>query len=124
MTNQNCRSIIKKEPSKEEFKEEKDFAYQCKNKLKHIPEEPQKTEQKVCDLIALDSFSKCHEHCDKIKSKSTNPNRIQQCLCKHEIHTNYNEIAFDFLIDNYQKVNGVAVFANSNIKYFIQSKKI
>jgi len=140
---QNCRKIVKREPNKEEFKGEKDFACYCGNKLKHIPDEPQKTEQKECDLIALDAsleaglyyckthqlpiccvcYVKCHVYCDKIKYKDANPNRIQQCLCKHENHTTYNEIALDFPIDKYQKVSGVAVWPIQILNILFNQKK-
>ena len=51
---QKCRSILKIEPKQEDFKGDKEFACYCGNKLKHIPEDPQKQELKLCDLIVLD----------------------------------------------------------------------
>ena len=140
---QNCRDIAKREPRKDEFKGEKDFACHCGNKLKHIPQEPQKSEQKSCDLIALDTslesgsfyckthqlsiccvcYVTCHKGCDRIKYKDINQKRIQQCLCKNESHTTYNEIALTFPIDEYQKKSGVAVWPIQILNILFNQKK-
>ena len=139
-----CRNIAKREPREEEFKGEKDIACYCGNKLKHEPEEPQITEQKACDLIALDisleagsyyckthqlsiccvCYVECHgEHCDVIKYKSTNLNRPQQCMCKNENHTTYNEIALTFPINEYREKSGVAVWPIQILNILFKQKK-
>ena len=141
---QNCRDIAKREPRKDEFKGEKDFACYCGNKLKHIPDEPPKSEQKECDLIALDTsleagsfyckthqlsiccvcYVTCHKGCDRIKYKDINQNKVQQCLCRNESHTTYNEIALTFPIDEYQKKSGVAVWPIQILNILFNQKKI
>ena len=127
---QKCRSILKIEQKQEDFKGDKEFACFCGNKLKHKPEDPQKQEQKTCDLIVLDRSLEvglfycethklsiccvcsveCHKKCKVRKYKEKNPQNEPQCLCKNENHTTYNEIALTFPLDEYQKLSGVAVW--------------
>ena len=127
---QKCRDIGKAEPKQEDFKGEKEFACFCANKLKHKPEEPQKREQKICDLIVLDKSLEvglfycethrlsiccvcsieCHKRCNVRKYKDGNPQEDHYCLCMNENHTTYNEIALTFPLNEYQKISGVAVW--------------
>ena len=127
---QKCRNIVKAEPKQEEYKGEKEFACYCGNKLKHKPEESQKRELKICDLLVLDKSLEvglffcenhqlsiccvcsveCHKKCKIRKTKNNNPQEDHQCLCINENHTTYNELALTFPLNEYQKLSGVAVW--------------
>ena len=139
-----CRNISQTEKKLDDYKGLKDFACHCGNKLKHKPEEPQKREQKLCDLIVLDQSLdvglfycethrlsiccvcsvECHKKCRVVKYKNNNPKYVSQCLCKNENHTTYNEIALTFPLNEYQKLSGVAVWPIQILNILFNQKKL
>ena len=140
---QKCRNIAKVEPKQEEYKGEKEFACYCGNKLKHKPEESHKRELKTCDLLVLDSTLEiglffcenhqiniccvcsveCHKKC-KIKKYRANEDDKRDCLCDGENHTNYNEIAFSFPLDDYKKLSGVSVWPIQILNILFKQKRL
>ena len=140
---QKCRNIEKTDPKQEDFKGEKEFACYCGNKLKHRPIEHQKIDQKICDLIILDTSLEvgqfycethqlsiccvcsveCHKRCRVRKYKDNNPQNEPQCLCINENHTTFNEIALTFPLNEYQKLSGVVVWPIQILNILFNQKR-
>ena len=144
---QKCRDITGIQKKEEDYRGKKNFACYCGLKLKHEIKEVKKKEKKICDLIILDQSLKvgmffcenhqisiccvcsveCHKKC-KIKKYSSNRNSIDQskreCLCDGDNHTNYNEIAFTFPLDEYKKLSGVSVWPIQILNILFKQKRL
>ena len=111
----------------------KEFFCVCGKEYKHIPPIPTISEFGPCDLMKLDEALKlenfycenhnikicsicsvqCHKKCKIIKSKETikkNKRKIDRCNCRNECHTKYNEVAFTFPLNEYQKISGIHIW--------------
>ena len=143
---QKCRDITKIKKKEEDYKGKKNFACYCGIKLKHEILEIKKKEKRNCDLIVLDQSLKvgtffcethqisiccvcsveCHKKCiiKKHKQKIGNNNNNRECECDGENHTTYNEIAFIFPLDEYQKVSGVFVWPIQILNILFNQKKL
>ena len=143
---QKCRDITKIKKKEEDYKGKKNFACYCGIKLKHEILEIKKKEKRNCDLIVLDQSLKvgtffcethqisiccvcsveCHKKCiiKKHKQKIGNNNNNRECECDGENHTTYNEIAFIFPLDEYQKVSGVSVWPIQILNILFNQKKL
>ena len=117
-----------------DYKGIKEFYCLCGNEYKHNPPTPVINEFGPCDLIKLDMALKlenffcqthqiqiccvcsvqCHNKCQITKTKKLNVNvskrRPEICLCRNECHTSYNEVAFTFPLNDYQKLSGVHIW--------------
>ena len=143
---QKCRDITGIQKKEEDYRGKKNFACHCGLKLKHEIKDVKKREKKICDLIILDQSLKvgmffcenhqisiccvcsveCHKKC-KIKKYSANNNIDQnkrECLCDGENHTNYNEIAFTFPLDEYKKLSGVSVWPIQILNILFNQKRL
>ena len=124
---QKCRDITQIKKKEEDYKGKKNFACFCGNILKHEIKDVKKKEKRMCDLIILDQSLKvgsffcethqisiccvcsveCHKKCTIKRNKSNNK---KECICDGDNHTTYNEIAFTFPLDEYQKLSGISVW--------------
>ena len=97
----------------------------------------------MCDLIILDQSLKvgmffcenhqimiccvcsveCHKKCTIKKYKANNEDK-RDCLCDGENHTNYNEIAFTFPLDDYKKLSGVSVWPIQILNILFKQKRL
>ena len=116
-----------------DYKGIKEFYCLCGSEYKHKPPPDIIVEFGPCDLIKLDEALKlenffcethkiqiccvcsvqCHNKCvitktQKVITKSKR--RPDKCLCKNECHTSYNEVAFTFPLNEYQKLSGVHIW--------------
>ena len=76
----------------------------------------------ICCVCSVE----CHKKC-KIKKYSANNNIDQnkrECLCDGENHTNYNEIAFTFPLDEYKKLSGVSVWPIQILNILFNQKRL
>ena len=130
----NCRKIegFNSEKIKEDnnYLNEKEFSCYCGLRLKHKPNQIIKNELIACTLMELDEALNtdyfycenhniniccicsvsCHKKCNITKIKKEDNNDIINCLCEEDKHTNFNELALDFNLDDYTKLSGVKIW--------------
>ena len=130
-----------------DYKGIKEFYCLCGNEYKHNPPTPVINEFGPCDLIKLDMALKlenffcqthqiqiccvcsvqCHNKCQITKTKKLNVNvskrRPEICLCRNECHTSYNEVAFTFPLNDYQKLSGVHIWPIQIMNILFNNKK-
>ena len=118
---------------KQDYKGIKEFFCCCGSEYKHDID-PIIMEYGLCDLIKLDKALKlenffcqthqiqiccvcsvqCHNKCQikktAKKEESKNKRKQERCSCKNECHTSYNEVAFTFPLNDYQKLSGVHIW--------------
>ena len=140
---QKCRDITSIAQKEEDYRGKKNFACYCGLKLKHEIVDVKKKEKRMCDLIILDQSLKvgmffcenhqimiccvcsveCHKKCTIKKYKANNEDK-RDCLCDGENHTNYNEIAFTFPLDDYKKLSGVSVWPIQILNILFKQKRL
>ena len=131
-----------------DYKGIRKFYCLCGNEYKHNPPNPIINEFGPCDLIKLDKALKlenffcethniqiccvcsvqCHNKCKIIKTKATNTKiknkrKVEKCLCKNECHTSYNEVAFTFPLNEYQKLSGVHIWPIQIMNILFSNKR-
>ena len=142
---QKCRDFTKIPKKEEDYKGKKNFACYCGFNLKHEINEIKKIEKRICDLIVLDESLKvgmfycenhqiniccvcsieCHKKCTIKKYSANNSDKNKrECLCDGENHTTYNEIAFTFPLDEYQKLSGVSVWPIQILNILFKQKRL
>ena len=70
----------------------------------------------------------CHNKCKIKKTKATNTKiknkrKVEKCLCKNECHTSYNEVAFTFPLNEYQKLSGVHIWPIQIMNILFSNKR-
>ena len=131
-----------------DYKGIKEFYCLCGNEYKHDPPNPIINEFGPCDLIKLDKALKlenffcenhniqiccvcsvqCHNRCKVRKTKKENNDikskrRPEKCLCRDECHTSYNEVAFTFPLNEYQKLSGVHIWPIQILNILFNNKR-
>ena len=131
-----------------DYKGIKEFYCLCGNEYKHKPPTPIINEFGPCDLIKLDKALKlenffcqthniqiccvcsvqCHNKCKIVKAKVIKTNakskrKPEKCLCKNECHTSYNEVAFTFPLNEYQKLSGVHIWPIQILNILFNNKR-
>ena len=139
---QKCRDITQIKKKEEDYKGKKNFACFCGNILKHEIKDVKKKEKRMCDLIILDQSLKvgsffcethqisiccvcsveCHKKCTIKRNKSNNNKK--ECVCDGDNHTTYNEIAFTFPLDEYQKLSGISVWPIQILNILFKQKRL
>ena len=120
----NCRNTLKEIPKsleKKENKEIKSFSCYCGSNLKHTFDIKDKKDIISCNMMELDSIlgispnycsnhkivicwicsAVCHKECVKIKQN--NISNDLSCQCKSDFHSNFNEFALSFPLEEYKK---------------------
>ena len=120
----NCRNTLKEIPKsleKKENKEIKSFSCYCGSNLKHTFDIKDKKDIVSCNMMELDSIlgispnycsnhkivicwicsAVCHKECVKIKQN--NISNDLSCQCKSDFHSNFNEFALSFPLEEYKK---------------------
>ena len=142
---QKCRDITAIQKKEEDYRGKKNFACHCGLKLKHEINDIKKKEKKLCDLIILDQSLKvgmffcenhqiniccvcsveCHKNCKIRKYRANNfDGNKRECSCNGENHTTYNEIAFIFPLNEYQKLSGVSVWPIQILNILFKQKRL
>ena len=142
---QKCREITEIDKKEEDYRGKKNFACHCGLKLKHEIKEVKKKEKRICDLIILDESLnigiffcenhqiqiccvcsvECHKKCKIKKHNAHNPGKNKrECLCKGDNHTTYNEIAFIFPLDEYQKLSRVSIWPIQILNILFKQKRL
>ena len=131
-----------------DYKGIKEFYCLCGNEYKHKPPTPIINEFGPCDLIKLDKALKlenffcqthniqiccvcsvqCHNKCKIVKTEVIKTNvksrrKPEKCLCKNECHTSYNEVAFTFPLNEYQKLSGVHIWPIQILNILFNNKR-
>ena len=124
----------------------KEFYCLCGNEYKHNPPSPIINEFGPCDLIKLDKALKlgnffcethqiqiccvcsvqCHNNCKILQIANIprqNKRRPDKCLCRNECHTSYNEVAFTFPLNEYQKLSGVHIWPIQIMNILFNNKR-
>ena len=119
-----CRNTLKEIPKsleKKESKEIKSFSCYCGSNLKHTFDIKDKKDIVSCNMMELDSIlgispnycsnhkivicwicsAVCHKECVKIKQN--NISNDLSCQCKSDFHSNFNEFALSFPLEEYKK---------------------
>ena len=119
-----CRNTLKEIPKsleKKENKEIKSFSCYCGSNLKHTFDIKVKKDIVSCNMMELDSIlgispnycsnhkivicwicsAVCHKECVKIKQN--NISNDLSCQCKSDFHSNFNEFALSFPLEEYKK---------------------
>ena len=119
-----CRNTLKEIPKsleKKENKEIKSFSCYCGSNLKHTFDIKDKKDIVSCNMMELDSIlgispnycsnhkivicwicsAVCHKECVKIKQN--NISNDLSCQCKSDFHSNFNEFALSFPLEEYKK---------------------
>ena len=126
----------------------KEFFCLCGKEYKHKPPYPIINEFGPCDLIKLDKALKldnffcdthkiliccvcsvqCHKTCKITKTKQVfqpfkTRRKIDKCMCKNECHTQYNEVAFTFPLNEYQKLSGIQIWPIQILNILFNNKR-
>ena len=126
-----CRKTLKEIPkslSKQEFLDFHFFTCYCGSHLKHTFEVKEKKELNSCNMMELDNMLGippyhcsnhnltvccicavvCHKECKpKIEE---NYNSGFSCQCQSDFHSNFNELALSFPLEEYRKVSNINVW--------------
>ena len=131
-----------------DYKGIKEFYCLCGSEYKHNPPTPFISEFGPCDLIKLDKalklenffcenhkiqicsvcYAQCHNKCvitksQKINIVNKNKRRPDKCLCKNDCHTSYNEVAFTFPLNEYQRLSGVHIWPIQILNILFNNKR-
>lgn len=118
-----------------------EFACYCGIRLKHQPEPVDQLELIPCNMLILDQILNvksiwcsthqikiccicsvtCHKNCKIVYENNANGGR---CSCNSEFHTNYNEIALTFSLNDYKTATGVAVWPIQILNILFSTKNI
>ena len=126
-----------------------EFFCKCGNDYKHTPPIPMINDFGPCDLIKLDKALKldnfycdthklficcvcsvqCHKTCKITKTKqifqpSKTKRKADKCMCRNECHNHYNEVAFTFPLNEYQKLSGVQIWPIQILNILFSYKRI
>ena len=119
-----CRNTLKEIPKsleKQEYKNIQSFKCYCGTNLKHTFDIKDKKDIISCNMMELDSILGilpnycsnhnkticsicsvvCHKDC--IKTKQNNFSNNFSCQCKSDFHSNFNEFALTFPLEQYKK---------------------
>ena len=117
------------------------FSCYCGLKLKHKPEPPERKELVPCNMMQLDQVLSvksiwckthniqvccicsvtCHKKCKIIYENSTN---AQSCSCRSDFHTNYNELALTFPLNEYKEKTGISVWSIQILNILFSTKNV
>ena len=131
---QKCRNTLKEIPkslAKKEFLNMKRYACHCGTNLKHIIDTSDKRDIIACTMMELDNILGiypyhcyqhnvtvccicavvCHEECTvKIEDNYIINNSSLSCQCKSDYHSNFNELALSFPLEQYKRVSNIDVW--------------
>ena len=127
---QKCRNNIRKSLIKKEYLNTLKFSCYCSSSLKHIVdfEAKKKKELISCTMMELDNMLgilpyHCNQHnitvcciCAVVCHKEctvnleSNINKTLSCNCKSDYHSNFNELALSFPLEQYKKVSNIDVW--------------
>ena len=130
---QKCRNTLKEIPKsleKKEFKNIQYFACYCGTSLKHSFDIRDNKDLTSCTMMELDSILGikpnycqqhkaivccicavvCHKECIVKQEQNMNINGILTCQCKSDYHSNFNELALSFPLEQYKKVSNIDVW--------------
>ena len=127
---QKCRNNIQKSLIKKEYLNTQKFFCYCSSSLKHIVdfEAKKKKELISCTMMELDNMLgilpyHCYQHnitvcciCAVVCHKEctvnleNNINKTLSCSCKSDYHSNFNELALSFPLEQYKKVSNIDVW--------------
>ena len=132
---QKCRETLKEIPKSlaaTESKKPQKFACHCGSILKHIITTKNEKELLSCTMMELDRMLgiqpyfcyqhnvtvccichiTCHKECgDSVKElKDANLSTVLSCQCKSDQHSNFNELALSFPLEDYKKKSHIDVW--------------
>jgi len=132
---QKCRETLKEIPkslAENEHKKLQKFACYCGSTLKHNIATKNEKELVSCTMMELDRMLgilpyycyqhnvtvccichiTCHKECrDNVKQlKDVNLNTVLSCGCKSDQHSNFNELALSFPLEDYKKKSHIDVW--------------
>jgi len=127
LCHQKCRKNRQKSSIKEYYSIQK-FSCHCSTSLKHIVEAKKKKEIIPCTMMELDNILgifpyhcyqhnvtvccicavSCHKDCTV--NIENNINEAISCNCKSDYHSNFNELALSFPLEQYKKVSNIDVW--------------
>ena len=127
LCHQKCRKNRQKSSIKEYFNFQK-FSCYCSTSLKHIIEAKKRKEIIPCTMMELDNILgifpyhcyqhnvtvccicavSCHKECTV--NIENNINEAISCKCKSDHHSNFNELALTFPLEQYKKVSNIDVW--------------
>ena len=128
-----CRNTLKEIPkslARTEFLNIQKFACYCGTYLKHTFDVKDKKDLVACTMMELDSILGippyhcyqhntivccicavvCHKECTVKQEKNYNLNGVLTCQCKSDYHSNFNELALSFPLEQYKKVSNIDVW--------------
>ena len=129
---QKCRNTLK-EPNllaKNEYSNIQKFSCYCGSYLKHTFDVKDKKKFVSCTMMELDSILGipprhcyqhkatvccicsvvCHKECHMAQEENFNIHGILTCQCKSDYHSNFNELALSFPLEQYKKVSNIDVW--------------
>ena len=130
---QKCRNTlleISKTLLKEEYKNIEKFSCYCGSSLKHNIDVKNKKELVACTMMELDNILGifpyhcynhnisiccickyiCHKECLVKQEQISSVNGNLSCECKSDHHSNFNEFALSFPLEQYKKVSNIDVW--------------
>ena len=130
---QKCRKTLKEIPkslANTEYLNIQTFSCYCSSSLKHIIDAKKKKELISCTMLELDTMLGimpyhcyhhnitvccicavvCHKECFVKQLKKANINGPLSCQCKSDFHSNFNELALSFPLEQYKKVSNIDVW--------------
>ena len=131
-----------------DYKGIQEFFCICGREYKHKPPNAIINEFGPCALMILDRALKldnfycevhgiqiccvcsvqCHQKCKIVKNKQINTKfktrrRTDKCMCRNECHTSYNEVAFTFPLNDYQKLSGIHIWPIQILNILFNNKR-
>ena len=130
---QKCRDTLKEIPkslANKEFLNIQNFSCYCGCVLKHTFDVKNKKEMVNCTMMELDSILgippyhcyqhnatvccicavSCHSECHIELEKNYTTNEMLTCQCKSDNHSNFNELALSFPLEDYKKISNIDVW--------------
>ena len=141
----NCHPISKEKMAfllEKEFLNYKIFSCYCGLNLKHIIQKTKKIKKYKCNMMKLDQnlnigSYECLTHnqticciCAVVCHSKCNFNYINEineefsCECDSDYHTNFNELAFSFPLEQYKKVSNVDIWPIQILNILFSTKNI
>ena len=128
-----CRKTLKEIPKsliKKEYLNIQKFSCYCSSSLKHLIDIKKKKELISCTMMELDRMLGifpyhcyqhnetvccicavvCHGECYVKQLRNININEELSCQCKSDYHSNFNELALSFPLEQYKKVSNIDVW--------------
>ena len=134
--------------NEKDYKNSKEFFCICGSEYKHKPPIPTINDFGPCDLMKLDKALKldnfyceihnipiccvcsiqCHNKCELKKSKYIiqtfkTRRKLDKCMCRNERHTQYNEHALTFPLDEYQILSGIHIWPIQILNILFNNKR-